>query len=137
MSNTNSENKINRDNYSIEVYQDQSDQIPFWDWIKGLNNKKTEERLLERFDRVELGNFGDCKSLGGGLMELRFRFGPGYRIYCSIRSGRVVLLLVGSDKSNQRRAISKARSYLADYIQRSEPEGKGNESVNPVRKNPR
>jgi len=45
------------------------------------------------------GNFGDHKSLGQNLFELRFFFGSGYRIYYTIKNGQVIFLLTGEDKS--------------------------------------
>lgn len=68
--------------------------------------------MLARLARVENGKFGDFKKLNGDLFELRFFFGGGLRIYYTIRNERVVLLLVGGDKSSQSRNINKARQML-------------------------
>jgi len=62
-----------------------------------------------RLTRAALGNFGDTKSVGSGVYELRLFTGPGYRIYHTIKNGAIVLLLVGGDKSSQERDISKAK----------------------------
>jgi putative addiction module killer protein len=44
---------------------------------------------------------GDCKALGGGLMELRVNEGPGYRIYFAIPDSESVLLIGGGTKATQ------------------------------------
>jgi len=63
-------------------------------------------------DRAELGNFGDCESVGEGMSEMRVFVGPGYRVYF-VRVGQTAyLLLWGSDKSDQRRGIKRAREIL-------------------------
>jgi len=59
-------------------------------------------------ERMKLGNLGDCKSLGGGLMEIRVDFGPGYRVYFVRQGAAVVLLLCGGDKRTQQRDIRRA-----------------------------
>ena len=69
--------------------------------------------------RLELGLFGDCKALEGGLFELRIDHGQGWRVYYGIESGRVVLLLAGSDKSDQKSAIQTARKRLKNWQQRN------------------
>ncbi|MEY2701937.1 MAG: hypothetical protein RLY43_570, partial [Bacteroidota bacterium] len=61
------------------------------------------------------GLFGDTKSVGNGVNELRLDFGRGYRIYYSCTSEAIVLLLVGGDKSTQEKDIYIAKQYLADY----------------------
>ena len=75
----------------------------YW-WFVKLKEGLTKARILARLSRVENGNFGDCKPLGPNLFELRFFFGPGWRIYYTIRNKSVVLLLLGGEKSSQEKA---------------------------------
>ena len=79
------------------------------------------DAINARLLRVELGNFGDCKPLRKGVMELRIEKGPGYRVYLSRQGPVIVLLLCGSDKSDQSRAIEQAIDYLTDWKQRGTP----------------
>ena len=64
---------------------------------------------------MQLGNFGDAKPVGDGVFELRFDFGPGYRVYYTERNGEIVVLLAGGDKSTQKQDIEKAKE-LAETI---------------------
>ena len=82
-------------------------------WLENLKSRELRNRVLARLSRVENGNFGDAKSLGSGLSELRFFFGSGLRVYFTIREGRIVLLLTGGDKSTQERDIERAKKILA------------------------
>jgi len=63
--------------------------------------------------------FGDCKSLGGGLFELRINYGPGYRLYYAMIGLTCVLLLCGGGKRKQSSDIERARDYLQDYRERT------------------
>jgi len=63
---------------------------------------------------MSVGNFGDSKSLGGGLHELRVDFGPGYRVYFG-REGDDVILLWGGKKERQAKDITRAEAYWTDY----------------------
>ncbi len=76
---------------------------------------------MTRLDRVALGNFADCKSLRGGLCELRIDWGPGYWVYYSMLGKECVLLLGGGDKSKQSSDIEKALANLKDYKERTRP----------------
>ncbi|MBQ0798296.1 MAG: type II toxin-antitoxin system RelE/ParE family toxin [Porticoccaceae bacterium] len=67
-----------------------------------------------RIESLRQGNSGDSKSLGTGLHELRIHFGPGYRIYYTRKSGLVILLLCGGEKSSQSKDIAHARKILAE-----------------------
>lgn len=67
------------------------------------------------------GNFGDCKPLRDGVQELKIDHGPGYRVYLSRQGPVLVLLLCGSDKADQNRAIKQAIDYLNDWKQRGKP----------------
>jgi len=83
-------------------------------WFRKLRDASGKIKILARLARVENGNFGDHKQLGDELFELRIFFGPGYRIYYTIRDGRIVLLLVGGDKSTQKKDIKKAEALLEE-----------------------
>jgi putative addiction module killer protein len=71
-----------------------------------------------RLERLRLGNFGDARSLGKGLSELRIDMGPGYRVYFMVEGRSVVVLFCGGDKSSQQRDIRRVREYLTDYQRR-------------------
>ena len=81
-------------------------------WFKRLKSSLTKIKVLARLSRVENGNFGDFKQLSTDLFELRFFFGSGFRIYYTIKNNRIVILLVGGDKSSQQRDIVNAQSLL-------------------------
>ena len=66
--------------------------------------------------RFESGNLGDHKSVGGGVWEARMPFGPGYRLYFGKDGTKVILLLLGGDKSSQTRDIKLARQYWNEYL---------------------
>jgi putative addiction module killer protein len=66
------------------------------------------------------GNFGDCKSLGEGLHELRIDWGPGYRVYYAMVGRASVLLLCGGDKRKQPSHIGRAAEYLKEYRERTQ-----------------
>lgn len=63
---------------------------------------------------MALGNFGEHKDLGDNVSELKFYFGPGYRIYYTERDGQIVILLASGDKSSQEKDIAKAKSLAAN-----------------------
>jgi putative addiction module killer protein len=62
-----------------------------------------------RLTRVRAGNFGDCKSVGGGVFELRIALGPGLRVYYGLQGRQVVILVGGGDKSTQARDIRRSQ----------------------------
>ena len=74
-------------------------------------------RVQTRIDRIELGNFGDHRSLGTGIYELRLNFGAGYRIYYGRDGYDIVVLLVAGAKNRQSRDISLAKSCWGAYLQ--------------------
>lgn len=78
-------------------------------WLSGLGDLKGRGRIVARVEAAKLGNFGDSKSVGEGVNEMRIDFGPGYRVYY-MRDGAVVyLLLCGGDKSTQEADIAQAQ----------------------------
>jgi putative addiction module killer protein len=80
----------------------------FIDWLSGLRDVQARARIAKRIDRLVQGNFGDAKSVGNGISELRFTFGPGYRVYYTMRGQVVVILLCGGDKGSQTQDIERA-----------------------------
>jgi putative addiction module killer protein len=77
-------------------------------WLDRLADQKARARIFNRLDRASLGNFGDCKPVGEGVSEMRIDVGPGYRLYFVREGGEVYVLLVGGDKSSQKRDIQTA-----------------------------
>ena len=86
----------------------------FLRWLQGLRDKRARARIAVRLDRVEEGNFGDYRSVGGGVSELRIHAGKGYRVYYTIRNNVVVLLLCGGDKSSQAKDVRRAQQMAND-----------------------
>lgn len=83
-----------------------------------MTDRQGRAAIKARLLRLELGNFGDCKPLRDGVQELRIDKGPGYRVYLSRQGPVLVLLLCGSDKADQDRAIRQAIDYLNDWKER-------------------
>jgi len=83
------------------------------EWLAGLKNRRDALRISARILRIEQGNFGDTKTVGGGVSELRFTFGAGYRVYYTIRDGTVCILLGGGTKHRQQKDIANAQSLAA------------------------
>lgn len=77
-------------------------------WLRGLKDRIGKVRVLARLTAAEHGNFGDCEPVGGGVSEMRIHFGPGYRLYFTRVGNTVYFLLVGGDKSTQKRDIKRA-----------------------------
>ena len=63
---------------------------------------------MHRLDAAAAGNFGDCEPVGEGVSEMRIHVGPGYRVYYTRRAEVVYLLLLGGEKSSQKRDIKRA-----------------------------
>ena len=105
----------------VFAYQDGNGRKPYAEWLDRLVDKQTKARILVRVNRLASGNFGDCKPVREGVQELKIDHGPGYRVYLSKQGPVLVLLLCGSDKGGQSRAIKQAIEYLNDWKQRGKP----------------
>jgi len=80
----------------------------FDSWLVALKDKVGRARIVHRIRSAEHGNFGDCEPVGEGVSEMRIHFGPGYRVYFTRRGEVIYLLLLGGDKSSQKRDIKRA-----------------------------
>ena len=105
----------------LRTYTDALNRQPLTDWLSGLKDIRARAQIRARLARVATGNFGDCKALRDGVHELRIDFGPGYRVYLSRQGPVLVLLLYGSEKGDQSKAINQAIAYLNDWKQRGKP----------------
>lgn len=99
----------------VIYYRDERGRAPFTEWHSSLSDRRAYARILACILRLEAGNFGDCKPVGGGVLELRIDFGPGYRVYCARDGQAVVILLCGGDKRTQQADIQAAHHYWRQY----------------------
>ena len=94
--------------YELRHFENNEGRDLFGEWLDCLEDKQTRARIAMRLIRLENGNFGDCKPVGGGVWELRIDWGPGYRIYYAIENKKVLLLCCGGDKRTQKNDIKTA-----------------------------
>jgi putative addiction module killer protein len=87
---------------------------PFEIWRSKLS-MLLQRAVDARLTRLSVGSFGDHKSVGGGVFELRIPKGPGLRIYYGMRSFELVVLIGGGDKSTQKKDIQKAKILWRQY----------------------
>ena len=102
----------------IIAYKFKDGKCPFDEWIANLDIS-VQTRIVKRMERVRQGNLGDWKKLDSDISELRFNFGPGYRIYFSEVDNVIMILLCAGDKSTQSKDIKKAKEYLKDLLERT------------------
>lgn len=86
----------------------------FSEWLKKLKDKLVKLVISKRIVRIKNGNFGDSKSVGEGVFELRIDIGKGYRVYFTNKNNKIVFLLVGGDKSTQSEDIKKAKTMVKE-----------------------
>ena len=91
----------------------------FAEWLRKLSDARGRARILARLDAAALGNFGDCAPVGAGVSEMRIHTGPGYRVYYTRRDSVLYLLLLGGDKSTQKRDIKRAIRMAKELEERA------------------
>jgi putative addiction module killer protein len=94
----------------IEVRQTET----FARWFARLRDRRAQRRVQARIDRLQIGNAGDVRPVGEGVLEMRIDYGPGYRVYFVQRSVALVILLAGGDKGTQPRDIVLAHKLARD-----------------------
>lgn len=87
---------------------------PFDVWYNKLTND-FQRTVDARLTRLAVGNFGDHKSIGAGVYELRIMKGPGLRVYYALKGTELVVLIGGGDKSSQKKDIEKAKTLWRQY----------------------
>ena len=104
----------------VIIFSREDGKEPFSDWLKSLKEANIRQRILARLRRLEQGNYGDCEPVGQGVSELRFFFGPGYRVYFGETDGCIVVLLCGGDKKTQKKDIKQAQIYWQEFLTNEE-----------------
>ena|ERR1035438_4661418 len=100
------------------LYRTSDDRVPYEEWLDGLRDVMGRAKIRIRVDCAALGNFGKHRMLGAGLIELKIDYGPGYRVYMGLQGPKVLVLLLGGDKSTQEKDITRAHQYWKDYKRR-------------------
>jgi len=93
-----------------------SGRVPFESWHSSLS-MVLQRAVDARLCRLAAGNFGDHKSLGGGVYELRIMRDPGIRVYYGLQGNEVVILIGGGDKSLQKKDIARAKDVWRRYYE--------------------
>ena len=89
----------------------------FAKWLKRLKDPNARFRIINRLDRLAEGNPGDSRSVGGGVVELKVDYGPGYRVYYVGKGETLTVVLCGGDKSTQEQDIRRAKLIAANLPQ--------------------
>ena len=97
----------------VEYFYAPSGKAPVKDWLNSVKDKLTQAILYKRIRQASLGNFGDHKSVGAGVSEMKIDYGPGFRIYYGIHNDELIMLLMGGSKRTQQTDIEKAKTYWA------------------------
>lgn len=96
------------------IYRTPQGDEPYVNYVDSLKDRAGAARIRARVTRAELGNLGDYRSVGGGVVELRIHSGPGYRVYAALKGGSLIVLLCAGDKGSQDKDIRKALEYWED-----------------------
>ncbi len=82
-------------------------------WLRKLKDLRAKAKILFRIQKIENDeHFGDCEPVGNGIRELKIDYAKGYRVYFKECDGKIIILLVGGDKSTQQSDIEKAKEIL-------------------------
>jgi putative addiction module killer protein len=75
-----------------------------------LKDTRAKAKILFRIQKLEQDeHFGDCEPVGEGIRELKINYAKGYRVYFKETDGKIIVLLIGGDKSTQQKDIEKAK----------------------------
>ena len=96
------------------VYKTPKGVEPYSVFVDGLRDRQAAAKIKARVSRAEMGNLGNHRTVGRGVIELKIDFGPGYRIYAALH-GKDIVLLGAGDKSTQDQDIAKSHVYWDQY----------------------
>ena len=82
-------------------------------WLRKLKDLRAKAKILFRIQKIENDeHFGDCESVGNGIRELKIDYAKGYRVYFKESNGKIIILLIGGNKSTQQKDIEMAKQIL-------------------------
>jgi len=84
--------------------------VEFDKWLRKLKDLRAKAKILFRIQKIEIDeHFGDCEPVGDGIRELKINYAKGYRVYFKELAGKIIILLIGGDKSTQQKDIKRAK----------------------------
>ena len=90
--------------------------VEFDKWIRKLKDLRAKAKILFRIQKIESdGHFGEYKFVGDRICELKINYSKGYRVYFNEKDGKIIVLLIGGDKSTQQKDIEKAKKILKKF----------------------
>lgn len=91
------------------------------DWFHRLK-PLAAAKVAAAVARMAAGNTSGLKGIAHGLAEWRIDWGPGLRIYVHQDGQELIVLMGGSDKSDQSAQIKIALALVREYKQRKKPQ---------------
>ena len=98
----------------VRYYLASNGSSPFADWFAEVD-AAARAKITVAIARMGQGNLSNVKSVGGGVLEYKIDFGPGYRVYFGRDGDVLVVLLTGGTKKRQQRDIKSAIAFWTDY----------------------
>jgi putative addiction module killer protein len=86
----------------------------FTGWFDNLTDMRAKDRVKARIERAKGGNFGNWSPEGGEVRAMIIDYGPGYRLYYTIRGSKIIFLLCGGDKNTQKADIKQAHKLVKE-----------------------
>ena len=106
---------------AIREYLDDRGRSPFGRWFDGLD-PGAANKVRTALARMETGSLSNVRGVGGGVLEYRIHFGPGYRVYFGRDGDALIVLLGGGTKRRQQDDIEDARYFWREYKRRKRRE---------------
>ena len=104
----------------VRYYISEGGRSQFEEWFSSVESA-ARAKIAAAISRLEQGNTSNVKSVGGGVLECRINFGPGYRVYFGRDGATLVILLMGGTKKRQQRDIAMADALWGAYKKRKRP----------------
>ena len=105
----------------IREYLDNRGRSPFGRWFDSLDTGAAN-KVRTALARMETGSTSNVLGVGGGVLEHRIHFGPGYRVYFGRDGDALIVLLGGGTKRRQQNDIEDARYLWQEYKRRKQQE---------------